>query len=226
MLRSCIIRSLCTSNQVWVIISDTQTFHTKMITFIKILKYELNPKNKDIFEYLSDVTSQKINPQSLELGMLAVQSGIVLYSPLEHAKGCIKRTAGIDHREVVELREIPFDLKKLCTKEEWVDRKSEVVRERFKKAFIADTLMIKRKQLFEEVESLLRLCVRFHETYDNVTVVSHSFRLKLIEAYLGTDGKIKDNPELIHQYVFNNRKTYEFGRGFAISSKLEVIEVF
>ena len=114
-------------------------------------------------------------------------------------------------------KQIQFDLKKLCIKEEWSREGSVAVRRKFNEAFIADKLMIGRKQLFEEIESLLLHCARSHEIYNNVTVISHSFRLKLIEAYIGTCGKIKDNPKLIQQYIFADKKTYEFGQGFAVS---------
>ena len=45
-------------------------------------------------------------------------------------------------------------------------------------------------------------------------MISHSFRLKIIEAYLKTQGRIMNDPKLIEKYIKNSKKTFDFGEGF------------
>jgi len=194
-----------------------------MITFIKILEYCLKPAQTDTFDYLAEVTSQRLDPPTLKPEGLPINEGIVLFSPLKRAKDCIKEIKAVRYLELPELKEIPFELKNICAKEEWESEKSTAVRKRFKEAFIADNLSLSREQIFFEIKHLLALVRRCEKEYENVTLISHSFRLKIIEAYLATGGEIVFKPCLIHDFIFDNEKTYEFGSGFRLSAGFGVI---
>jgi len=114
-----------------------------------------------------------------------------------------------------ELAEILFDIKKLCTRKEWQKEKSNIIRRRFKEFFINDQLPIKRVEIFNEIKRVLNNCLSRSEFFD-ITIISHSFRLKLIEIFIETKGEIVETPVLIHKYILDDKKTYEFGEGFTL----------
>lgn len=179
-----------------------------MITFRKILKYDLVGVG-DTYEYLAGVTAQTIDPPSLQPGEMH-ESGTVLVSPLRRARECISEQGIVTS----ELREVPFDLKTVCTKEAWEKEGSVAVRRGFKQAFVDDTLLVRREELLREIQDLVSMLRGMELTNNTVVVVSHSFRMKLIEAYIGTKGALANNPGLLHQYIDDSTKTYEFGEGF------------
>lgn len=183
-----------------------------MITLTKILQYELRPQSGDIFEYLTAITKQTIDPPSLKPHTLQPTAPVVLHSPLRRATECLLKLPTTTYIELPELREIPFDLALLCTKSEWEAHGSVIVRKRFKQFFMDDALIVKRAVLFSEIESLIEYCRR----YSDIQVVSHSFRLKLIEAYLKTNSEIVSHPDLINDFILDDHKTFEFGEGFTI----------
>ena len=186
-----------------------------MIKFIKILSYQQKPDRGDIFEQLCDLTSQKIDPPSLFPESLDVSADIILSSTLKRAKDCFKKNEGEECVYLPELKEVPFALDKICSKEEWIKEKSVAVRRNFKKAFINDQLLLSRRKIFDEIRQLLSLCKK-KSLKGEVAVISHSFRLALIEAYIKTKGEIEINPDLIHQYISDEKKRYEFGEGFTV----------
>ena len=187
-----------------------------MIKFIKILSYRLKPKNGDIFGYLNDLTSQKIDPHTNEPGKLKLKEYVVLHSTLLRAVECIHRDKNTEYIGLTDLNEIGFDLEKICGEKLWKKEKSKVVRRKFKEAFIKDDLHISRKEIFDGIRKVLLLCKAKSKKGD-VAVVSHSFRLAIIEAYIKTKGEIEKKPELIHNYIFDDKKRYEFGGGFEIN---------
>jgi len=186
-----------------------------MITFIKTLPYQLKPKGRDVFEHLSDLGLQKIDPPTLSENPLSITADVIFYSPLKRVADTIKNRTRAIKKE--SLREIVFDMKAMCSKEEYQEYKSVIVRKRFKEFFIKDKLPVKREVIFNEIEALLKES-RFSGKKD-IAVVSHSFRLKIIEAFIKTKGEVRHKPELIHKYIFDNEKTYPFGGGFSIDSK-------
>jgi len=187
------------------------------INFIKTLKYETKPQNGDVFEYLSKLTMQEIDPPSTSDICIQTNSKIVFHSPLKRVIQTLELKSDTQYIETDKLKEILFNLKELCTKQEWEKEKSEIVRERFKTAFINDQLPIKRVIIFDEIKEVLNDCLS--QDTDNVTVISHSFRLKLIQAFIETQGKIINNPHLIHRYIEKDKKTFEFGGGFSVQKE-------
>jgi len=186
-----------------------------MIRFFKILSYRLEPEAGDVFEYLSGLLSQRIDPLSAEQGGLKLSEPVVLHSTLCRAAGCISRNKSIEYIGLVDLNEIAFDLEKLCGKSAWTKEKSVAVRRQFKEGFVQDRLLLSRREIFDGVRRVLLHCQN-KSGIGSIAVVSHSFRLAIIEAYIMTRGLIETEPSLIHNYISDNRKRYEFGGGFEI----------
>lgn len=192
-----------------------------MIQFIKTLPYPLRPLAGDQFTYLRQVALQTINPATSAPLPLATNADRILHSPLRRVVETIgaaekSRAQGRDY-----LREIPFDLQQLCTAREWVRQGSIIVRQRFKEALIQDGLTIARRIIFAQVRALLRECLRgmsFSPAL-RILVVSHSFRLKLTEAFIKTHGAIEREPALIHGFLHETEVTYPFGGGFTSSGE-------
>lgn len=185
-----------------------------MITCIKIAAYELRPSKGSVFQYLRKVGLQKINPPSLLPESIHPSSNIVFSSPLRRATESLKLTVGQKLIETSLLREIPFDILDFCNEEEYVSQKSVAVRRGFKEHFINNNLPIPREELVAEIENIL---IQARAINENVTIVSHSFRLKFLEAYVKTQGRLKNQPELINDYILDYQKTFDFGQGFNIS---------
>ena len=78
-----------------------------------------------------------------------------------------------------------------------------IVRRNFKRAFAGDSLLISREELFQEIKEVINMCRRLSKRH-RVAVVSHSFRLKFIEAFLKTGGGLEKGPELIEDYILDN----------------------
>ena len=189
------------------------------IEFIKTLKYENKPENRDVFEYLSALTMQKIDPPSISKDCVQTSAEIVFHSPLKRVIDTLEFKKDVKYIEMNELSEILFDIKELCTKKEWQEKKSGIVRQRFKEFFIKDQLPMKRTRIFNEIRNILNACLSQSESF-NIAVISHSFRLKLIETFIETKGEIEKKPALIHKYILDNKKTYEFGSGFSVKKEI------
>jgi len=194
---------------------DTST----KIKFIKTLAYKIRPENEDVFEYLSALTMQKIDPPSISNTYIQTNAKTVFHSPLKRVIDTLELKRGVKYIRTDELSEILFDIGQLCTRQEWQEKKSDIIRQRFKEFFIKDRLPVKRIQIFDEIRGVLNDCLSQPKSF-NVAVISHSFRLKLIEIFIDTKGRITNDPALIHKYISDNQKTYEFGGGFSIKRNI------
>jgi hypothetical protein len=189
-----------------------------MITCTKILEYELYPKQlsrAEVFQYICNVLVQTINPRNTTSQKIIIKKGILFSSPLRRAQECIQTESIVTSQILPELREIPFDITKDCTKTEWEQKGSTLIRTLFKKLFIEDRLLVSRKKIFDEIRTVFAKCLT--QRNQDITIISHSFRLKIIEAFIKTKGEVEKNPELIHQYIFDDKKTFGFGEGFLVS---------
>ncbi|MEI8174432.1 MAG: hypothetical protein WCG28_00605 [bacterium] len=184
------------------------------ILFRKILDYDLKNNKPNAFVYVCQVLSQKIDPYSLKRKGFTLRNRVIFCSNLNRAKQCIKKDKNTKLVIIKSLNEIPFNLKLYCDKSGYKKYGSVVVRKTFKKLFIEDNLIISRKKVFKEIKELLIYIKNRYSSEKSVTIVSHSFRLKCIEAYLKTDGKITKFPKLIKKYIKDNEKTFDFGAGF------------
>lgn len=187
-----------------------------MIRFVKILEYDTKPKDKDTFGYLCAVASQEIDPPTLKPKSLRLDTPVVFHSPLRRAVECLAMREDMRYISISSLKEIPFDMRSMCREEEWLAGKSSLVRRKFKEHFVENQLMMERDDIFEEIRKLLTQLYLFARTSE-VSVVSHSFRMKVIEAFIGTMGRIEKEPTLIHEYIHDDRRTFGFGEGFSVS---------
>jgi hypothetical protein len=195
-----------------------------MILCIKIAPYELRPDHQDIFEYLREVGLQTIDPSSLAARSIQATSKIIYCSPLRRAIESVSVNSSQKLVTSELLKEIPFDLGKLCSREEHSIYKSIIVRKRFKESFIHDTLPISHQTIFLELKMLLN---QARAEDQDVTIISHSFRLKILEAYIKSGGRLEHEPGLIEQYLFDDQKTFDFREGFNISpAQLSAIDFF
>lgn len=188
-----------------------------MITFVKIARYELNPKETDVYSYLADLVSQKIDPPSLKPRSLDIKDSIVLHSTLQRSVDSLLQHPETNYVPLDNLREIRFDLEAVCPREIWNKQGSTAVRRGFAQAFVSDTLIQSRDRIADEVHSVCELIQQYASKQDSITVLSHSFRMKVFEAYIHSQGILFDNPELIHEYLVDTEHTYDFGTGFEVS---------
>lgn len=188
-----------------------------MIHFRKILDYPRTPPAGDEFAYLCALTNQTIDPPTLHQHGLKMRDTVVYASPMRRSRGCIATRPDARVLCIDELKEIPFDLAALCTRTEWMAHKSAIVRERFVDAFVRDMLLTPRAVILGEVESVLHFLQKRPER--SITVISHSFRLKVIEAYIKTHGMLATDPTLLGTFIHADTPTYAFGTGFDVSRK-------
>lgn len=186
-----------------------------MIHLIKILEYDRKPNDKDAFDRLCNIASQKIDPPSLRPGSLRLNASVVFYSPLRRSAECLRMERNVLYIPTPLLKEIPFDMREMCSKEEWIREKSALVRRKFRESFMEDRLMEKRGDIFRAAKEFLAQYRSFIKTSD-VSAVSHSFRMKILEAFIKTKGRIEEDPSLISLYIHDDEKTFEFGEGFDV----------
>jgi hypothetical protein len=185
-----------------------------MIEFIKMLKYDLRNREQD-FDWVSRVTLQQEDPKSLCPGGLeqTKEFEVVYHSPLRRVIECLPQKQNDQvYTSISSLSEIKFDLYQFCNEQEFFQHGSQIVRQQFKNFFVRDLLPTSRSYIFREVREVLKLLAEAQAL--RVAVVSHSFRLSVIEAFITTEAKIEENPNLIHQFIFNDRKRFDFGKGF------------
>lgn len=191
-----------------------QTIH-----FIKIAAYDTGKNRTDSYTYAYNLLRLELDPPSDAPHTLHCDKAThILSSPLLRAKQSIPEKFIEISTFLDSLREIPFDLTKFVTEVEYIEKGSTAVRTAFATAFCADELNISLANLKKEVEQLLEQAVELAET-ENVYIVSHSFRMKLLEAYIKSQGQIFAKPELIYGYLSLAQKTYESGAGFEVSLK-------
>ncbi len=186
-----------------------------MITFTKILNYNTGKKDKDVFRYVNSLLSHKIDPHSLKPKRLKLPQGLVYYSPLKRSKECLLKNKNTKYKLTKELKEVKFSIP-VQKRSGLIKKTSYTVREEFIKQFIADTLLESRKKIFTDIQNLLNKIILEKKP---VSLVSHSFRLKLYESFIKTRGKILKNPQLIKKFINPNKRTYDFGEKFKISLK-------
>lgn len=109
------------------------------------------------------------------------------------------------------LHEIPFDLGRMVSKEEFAVSSSELVRERFIDQFVNDSLLESRQSIRARLETLFEEIENSNSS--GLILVSHSFTMKIIEG-LASGMDLFGNPKLLGQLIHASQKTYPFGGGF------------
>lgn len=187
------------------------------IQCIKIPKYKTKlSNNKATFKYVSMIAIQEADPDSdAKESLFFDDNSIVFHSTLNRSRQSLNKKCKSKFIASKALNEVPFDIQKMCTFEEWNAEGSTVVRRMFKEGFIKDTLLISREEIFKEIKSLFTSVQKIKNK--KIFFISHSFKLKIIEAFVKTQGEVIRKPELIEDYIFDNKKTFDFGEEFIIN---------
>lgn len=193
-----------------------------MIKFIKTQPYQLRPPNEDIYMYLTSIGLQIFDPPPLQPQQLVTTASNVYYSPLKRVKESLILQSNTKYIEVAELAEIPFDLHQLCSKKLWEKEGSIAVRREFVKAYVASKLPVATQDLIKQTKDILRILAKYPEE-TSIEAISHSFRLKLIEAFIDTEGRLEYQPELITYFIHPDQKTFAFGESFEVS-KIQITQ--
>jgi len=123
----------------------------------------------------------------------------------------INRQLGITVQVTGLLAEVGFSIKSLLTEQEYQQSGSSLVRQRFLKCFIADTLAERRQSIKQRMDKLMS---RLNKLPDgSYLIISHSFFMKLLQFYISHDD-LFDRPELLKEDFVTDKKTFNFGEGF------------
>lgn len=184
----------------------------------KIARYQPEHNGLDRYDGYDEITTKRFDPPIIEIsermslpdgvGSILSSDALRARQTTEHYKGAEKFPSTYSPLWA----EVAFSLKKLISKDEYVEHGSDLVRERFIQAFISDTLDESRDDLQKRLESCLGLLKNHQST--NVLVVSHSFFMKILEIYILTNSRLFDNPELLAEHVDPMKKLYDFNTGF------------
>ena len=155
---------------------------------------------------------QKVDPIPLHKYRNIKKGKMVICSPLKRV--ILSMPNNINYITDDSLKEVLFDLSKFTSAQEFSSNGSVLIRRKFKEFFIKDELPEKRNQIFRKIRILLEKLQKIKE--EEVVIVSHSFKLKLIEAYIKTRGRIEYEPELIRKFIKDNKKTFQFEKGFSV----------
>jgi hypothetical protein len=110
------------------------------------------------------------------------------------------------------LREVPFDLARFVTRDEWLVRGSVSVREAFLRAFTEDALLVPRNVVLDEVSAVFTRLSSI-EAY----AVTHSFRLALLSAYCVSGRELVSDPAVFALHFDTSKKRFGFGQWLTMS---------
>lgn len=185
----------------------------KHIFVKKIFRYDPTFKNTvSKYDGYCLITRQKYDPGIEPVNeVINIDTEILFCSALNRGIESAMKYK-VSYSAVSELNEILYDLANLCRSEEFEKYGSVIVRERFTERFITNSLLESRESIFKRIEAVMELLM--DTDAESILLVSHSFFMKILEAFVTTQGKIKDQPELIKDFITPEQKTYEFGKGF------------
>lgn len=187
-----------------------------MIYFIKTVSYKNKfVSQKRTYDFLCNLSLQRVDPKPLKKYYVDNSFDVVFCSDLRRVKESIVVRDNIPIIKNCILNEVIFDLKEMVCFDDWKKEGSNFVRKKFKEFFIKDMLFQSRRQIFSEIEDFLSHIQSVYKG-KKVLVLSHSFKLKLIESFIKTKGQVRYDPNLINDFLDNNKKTFDFGRGFTM----------
>jgi broad specificity phosphatase PhoE len=187
-----------------------------VIECIKTLKYDTRPTSGSSYEYVCGLLSGSINPPSTADGLPRISSTVLYHSTLRRVVQTLPSTVQTVCIPDQRLNELMFDLCMYCSEEEWNTQGSVAVRRAFKQGFIENTLSCSRADLKERLNSLFDEILSSYGGM-SVSLLSHSFTLSLIEAWVATSGDVFCVPERIHEFIHDTRKRFSFGERFVIN---------
>ena len=123
----------------------------------------------------------------------------------------LSKHGDISFKSTYLLNEIIFDMSKLLTETEYIEFGSFLVRKRFIDAFTRNELNEPLDNIHDRIEKLLFLLSI--DKSKKITLVSHSFFMKIFEIYL-QDKDLFTFPERIKNYFDPYKKLYNFGESF------------
>lgn len=186
----------------------------KTITIIKTAEYDPTMNGQHSFYQgycLSTLQVSQPHINSVEHPSISLQVKSVFCSTLtrsqETAQFFIERPMPSKL-----LDEIRVDLSKLLSEDEFKTFGSSKVRERFLVAFAQDKLLESRADVFTRIRMLLSYLRS--KSQSDLLCVSHSFFMKVLEAYIRTDGAIEKHPELLSGFISLEKHTYPYMEGF------------
>jgi len=181
--------------------------------FQKILSYGVyGNKSTNKYTHVCALLKQTIDPSSSQKGQLDADGKLVFISPRTRAISCLNVDTTTTVRVEPALNEIPFDLMRYCSAEEFADKGSTAVREAFLHLFVTNQLAISHKKLQTEFEHILALS---HE-YPDALAISHTFRLRLLQTYLKTDQDLFADPKQVYNHLDPTEHWLSFGDQIAM----------
>ena len=184
---------------------ETRAHLLLFMTITKILSYTVYPPEGDAYDHVCRLLAQEIDPPSDHPHELAL-GGLVFLSPLRRAVECVDPQRA-EVCAIEPLREIPFRLQDFCSREAFAELRSTAVRKAFVEGFVADRLLLSRRQLREDVLEVEKLAAAHPGTH----FVSHTFRMKIFKLFYQTDGAIFDRPELMCDLLPTDKHWLAFG---------------
>ncbi len=184
------------------------------IYFRKTFKYDPCHSGLSKYDSYEFVTRQTYSPGIIEFD---TKEKFELRTFCSSLKRCVQTADLISSGKITELdelKEIKFSLHALVSKEEFEKHDAVLVRERFIQSFINDSLLEKRQDIQKRLDQVIDM---ISEDTNDKLVVSHSFTMKMFEAYFQKNLNIFKFPNLISKVIFPETKTYEFGEGFVVT---------
>lgn len=185
------------------------------IHFIKPFQY--NPRSfadQSLFDAYNAVVNRRYDPPILNYEKYQSSDTTAFSSPSLRARQTAKVYVKQKPTITALLAEVSFDMSKLLTRLEFEQSGSTLVRQRFKRDFIANELGESHEILKKRIDDLLKLCKSTN--CSTVFCFSHSFFIKLIEAYVLSNYLLFDDPKIIHNYLNSKQSTYPYGKGLTL----------
>ena len=183
------------------------------IYFRKTFEYDPQINGLSKYESYDRVVRQTYSP---EIVTPQSHENFDLPTLCSNLKRCIQTAEIISSGRITilnELREIKFSMHGLLSEKEYEEFGSNMVRERFIQAFINDSLLEKRIEIQKRMKRVIKLITKGS---NDKLVVSHSFAMKIFEAFFLHKKDIFTNSSLISEFIFPQTKTYGFGEGFEV----------
>lgn len=189
----------------------------KVVIVRKVAKYDPVVVGMSKYESYDLITRRKCSVGIVGGQMIKekFKFDLIVSSDLKRAKETAKLYSKQGGSSLLqELREVKFSLKDLVTEDEYEKNGSIAVRRKFVEKFVEDKLL-------ESREDIKRRLVRFSNILrergeKKILVISHSFLMKMMEAYFKFGYDVFKYPETLAMFIKPNRKTYDFMKGFEL----------
>lgn len=182
----------------------------KTITVLKTLRYDPTDGGQhSVYGGYCLITEGRYDPEMIkdQRSIDINQFDKVFSSSAKRAKESVCGATEI----LTELNEVSFCLRKIVSKQEYEKYGSEIVRRRFLESFVKDILDEKRNQIEKRLSKLITIIRKLPD--GKYLIVSHSFIMKIFEAYLH-ENDLFSNPGKLSCYLNPLNRTYNFGEGF------------